>query len=296
MTLLSKTFLVEGRNQKMLLEKLKKAKINARKIEILSEKQLKITIDAKDTAKYFAICKNSWYNKDLRTSGFLFPFYLMVKNWIIALSIAIFFAVAFLTNRIYFESEYRGDALLYRATVEETFEKAGIKKYTFFSQEKLNSVRQTLEKENGIAFISIKKSGNKAIIDLKRAQTPPQGPFLSSEDLVAKEDMVILNITVYSGTACVQKGQEVKSGEVLAKASHFFKEEEVKTLLYCEITAECVFEYIYQSNSPIDGTVKNNALASAKFALGDYPVRSFEFERINDDRIKVVLKYEKRIS
>ncbi len=296
MTLLSKTFLVEGRNHKILLEKLKNAKINALKIEILSEKLLKITIDAKDTAKYFAICKNSWYNKDLGTSGVLSPFYHMVKNWIISLSIVSFFAVAFFANGIYFESEYRGDALLYRSTVEKEFEKAGIKKYSFFSQEKLNAVRQTLEKQSGIAFISIKKSGNKAIIDLKSSQTPPQGPFLSSEDLIAKEDMVILNITVYSGTACVEKGQAVKKGEVIAKASHFFKEEEVKTLLYCEITAECVFEYLYQSKSPIDGTVKNNAFASAKFALGDYPVRSFEFEQLKGDCIKVILKYEKRIS
>ena len=294
--LLTKTYLVVGLNRQILIEKLKKRSINLLKIEILDKKRAKITIDAKDTLKYFAICKNSWYNKQLRVGGILAPFYLMVKNWLVTLSVCLFFCVCFFANGIYFESQYVGDAINYRALIESELEKAGIVKYAPFSQSKLNGVKLTLEKEREIAFISVTKRGNKAVIEVKKSQTPPQSPTVSESDLIATEDMVILNVTVYSGTQCVQVGQAVKKGEVIAKASYLVDENEVKTLLYCEVTAECVFEYVYKTNSPINQSTKTNALLVAKTALGDYPVRSYDFVIENKNQIKVIIKYEKTLN
>jgi hypothetical protein len=108
--------------------------------------------------------------------------------------------------------------------------------------------------------------------------------------------MVILNLTVYSGTACVSIGQAVKRGEVLVRAIHVIKEEEIKAPIFCVITAECVFEYIYTSNYPLNGDSNLNALASAKFALGDFTVRSYTTQKIGKNQIKVILKYEKTLN
>ena len=290
---LTKTYLVTGRNQKTLLEKLKKGGVNLLKIEILSKNKAKITIDAKDAVKYFAICKNSWYNNLLRTSGVFNAFYLMVKNWVVTVSVILYFAVCFAANGLYFENEYQGDALLYRPIIEKQFEKAGVTKNRFFTQTTLNEVKKSLEKERGIAFISIEKKGNKALVYLKSEVEPPKSPLISYSDLIAEEDMVILNITVYSGTGVVEVGQAVKKGEVLAKASHLVKDEEVKTPLYCVVTAECAFEYIYRCSSPINDSVYLNGITSARFALGDYKVRSYTTQKISENQIKIILKYEK---
>ena len=59
---LTETYLLVGRNRKNLLQKLNKEGVRVRKLEIFDEKNSKITIDKKDAPKYFAICKNSWYN------------------------------------------------------------------------------------------------------------------------------------------------------------------------------------------------------------------------------------------
>ena len=52
MRMLTKTFLVTGRNRNILLQRLKKYGVSVFKIQIIDEKRAKITIDEKDTPKY----------------------------------------------------------------------------------------------------------------------------------------------------------------------------------------------------------------------------------------------------
>ena len=89
---LTETYLLVGRNRKNLLQKLNKEGVRVRKLEIFDEKNAKITIDKKDTPKYFAICKNSWYNKLLKIGGICAPIYKAIKFPLITLAILFFFA------------------------------------------------------------------------------------------------------------------------------------------------------------------------------------------------------------
>ena len=295
MTFLTKTFLVTGKNRKMLLDRLKTKGVRVLKLKILDEKRAKFTIDSKDTLKFFAICKNSWYNVLVNIGGICAPFYICGKKAIIIVFAILFFALSFFCDNLYFGNVYQGDALYYRAVIEKSFEDAGIKKNEVFSQNKLDQVNKRLSAESSVAFISIQKRGNKAIIYLKRSVIEPKKMVTLNHDLVAEQDMVILNITVYSGTAVVSKGSFVKKGEVIASASYLLKEEIISCPLVCEVNAECTFEYIYEHNATLDDGVKANALAMAKFKLGDYDVRSFDFVELGKNKLKVTIKYEKSL-
>jgi hypothetical protein len=295
MSALTVTYMLIGRNRKYLLEKLSKSKIAVKKLEIIDEKHAKITIDKKDSLKYFAICKNSWYNKQLKIGGFCAPIYKAVKNPLITIAVILFFAFAWFADSVYLESVYVGDALLYQSIVENQFEAAGITRFKRFSQEGLNEVSNTLQNQAGISFITIKKRGNKAVVDLKVEQSAPSKLLVLHSDYLAPEDITILNLTVYSGTAAVKNGDFVKKGDVIAKASCVIKEEEQSCPLILALTAECVYEYYYETTYSINDSVKLNAVAAAKHMLGDYMVRSYKVEQINENKLKIVLKYEKTL-
>ena len=295
MNLLTVTYLVVGRNRKYLLQRLSKSKIAVKKLEIIDEKHAKITIDKKDSLKYFAICKNSWYNKLLKIGGLFAPLYKAVKNPLITIAVIFFFSFAYFADGIYLKSVYLGDSLLFQNVIDNHLEEAGITKFKPFSQERLNEVAIKLQKQAGISLVTIKKHGNQAIIDLKMEQSAPNKLLIFHNDYLAPEDMTVLNLTVYSGTAVVKNGDFVKKGEVVAKASCIIKEEEQACPLVLALTAECVYEYYYETTYSINDSIKLNAVASAKHMLGDYTVRSHKVEQINKNKLKVVLKYEKTL-
>ncbi len=295
MVLLTRTYLVKGKNRKYLLERLQKKGVNLLKIENCGQNEIKITIENKDRLKFFAICKNSWYNKELKIGGLLSPFYKCYQKWLLTLFLVSYFALSFIASNLYFETVFTGDALIYRPIIEKALESQGIIKYSFFSQKQLNGVKESLQKEMGIAFISVEKSGNRAIIYLKEEKKEPSSLNSLTSDLIANEDMTVLNITLYSGTAVVSNGDFIKKGELIAKAKNLLNDAdktEIDAPIIGVITVECTFEYCYNTKfKPTDDT-RSNALAMAKFHLGDYIVRSFSFEE-GENFIKVILKYEK---
>jgi hypothetical protein len=138
-----------GRNRKYLLQRLSKSKIAVKKLEIIDEKHAKITIDKKDSLKYFAICKNSWYNKLLKIGGLFAPLYKAVKNPLITIAVIFFFSFAYFADGIYLKSVYLGDSLLFQNVIDNHLEEAGITKFKPFSQERLNEVAIELQKQAG---------------------------------------------------------------------------------------------------------------------------------------------------
>ena len=105
----------------------------------------------------------------------------------------------------------------------------------------------------------------------------------------------MLNITLYSGTAVASNGDFIKKGELIAKAKNLLNDAdktEIDAPIIGVITVECNFEYCYNTKFKPTDDIRSNALAMAKFHLGDYIVRSFSFEE-GESFIKVILKYEK---
>ena len=293
MNFLTFTYYVMGRNHLLLIDKLKKKGVNLKKIEIIDTKRLKITIDSKDRLKFFAICKNSWYNKLVKVGGLFAPIYSFIRKPAILLGTVFFFCISFWANTLYFETQFKGDARLFSRQIENVFEDVGIKKFYPFTQSQLDEANKKLLTEEKLSFISILKDGNRAVVYIKKSVQPPNFLTALNTDFVASEDMIVLKITVYSGRAVVTQNSSVKKGDVIAKASYLIKEQEIACPLVFTMTCECTFVYEYQSLHKIDDGIKVNALTLAKVALGDYPVRSYQIVNIDEKNLKVILKYEK---
>ncbi len=293
MNFLTFTYYVTGRNHLLLLEKLKKRGVNLKKIEIIDTKRLKITIDSKDRLNFFAICKNSWYNKLVKVGGLFAPIHLLFKNAYIWVGIAFFLCLNFWANSLYFETQFKGDARLFSKQIEKCFDEVGIKKFHVFTQAQLNEANKKLLIEDKLSFISIRKEGNNAVVYIKQSLVEPNLLQSLNSDFIASEDMLILKISVYSGRAVVEQNAFVKKGDVIAKASYLIKEQEVTCPLVFTMSCECTFVYEYTTAYKVDDGIKANAITLAKIALGDYPVRSYTVERIDDNNLKVILKYEK---
>lgn len=295
MSYLKFTYLVSGLNQKLLVYRLQKSKINILDIKFINKKLLKITIDSKDRLKFFAICKNSWYNKLVNIGGLCAPLYKLYKNIALTVGLIAFFSICYFSNNLYFKTDYLADSHLYKTQIQSAMQSAGIKKFKPFTQEQLDKASELVREINQISFITITKKGGSAVVYLKQSVAMPLPLKTYASDFVAPEDLVILKITVYSGTQLKNQGDYVKKGEVIAKAGYIIQEKEYPCLLSLALTAECTFEYIYNYSGRLTSEIKTNALALAKIYLGDYPVRSYSLKEINNNKLKVIIKYEKTL-
>ncbi|MBQ7407806.1 MAG: sporulation protein YqfD [Clostridia bacterium] len=295
MVLLTQKFLVIGKNRQMLLNRLKKRGVGIIKLKILSENRMEITIDKKQSTIFFAICKNMWYNIPLRVGGLLSPFYLLVKKPLIALCVALYFLIAIYGGNLYFGAHYLGDSVYFKPQIEQALKSVGISELSYFTQDKLVKAQLILSKTDGIAFVSLQKWGNKAIIDIKGEVVSPNYVKTYSSDIVANEHMKIIYVAVYSGTQLVNVGDVIDKGDAVVGAYHLINEEKIPCEIIAEVIAECVFEYEYQSRFDISDGTLSHAIAAARLALGDYLVTSYKTEKINENTVKVFLTYNKQI-
>lgn len=295
MKLLTKTFLVSGRNRNLLFQKIAKNKINALKIKIINEKFAEITIDNKDCLKYFAICKNMWYNKLVKVGGILAPFYLLVKNPLKTIALTLSLCIILLGENLYFKTDYQGDSLLVRPYIERLFAENGINKYCFVTNAKLQSLKSQLQKQENVGYARVEKVGNKIIVDLRLLKNSPSKPQPLKTDLIANENMKILKATVYSGTLLKGAGEVVKKGDVIAGAYKIIDEKIYPCDLYAFISAECSYVYTYTAKFDINNELLARVYEVAKFNLGDFEILSHNITVDNNNTVKVVIKYEKII-
>lgn len=290
---LKKTFMVEGLNRNLLLKRLHKAKIAVLDLVILDEKHAKITIDSKDCDKYFAICRKTWYNKLIKTSGIFAPIYKTIKKPFAAIGVIIFFVTVFFADNIYLGTEYFGDAKLYAVQTEKYLSAQGVRIFYPFNEAMLSVAEKNLEKDFRLKFLKIEKRGNKAVVYIKSNVDSIRPPQYSTTDICAPEDLVVLKMVVYSGTPLVNVGESVKKGEPLIGAYNIVNEQRVACKIVGSISAKCAFYYEYECKYDVKSQT-DNAVAAAKVMLGDYEVKDINV-KIVQNKIQVILYYEKII-
>lgn len=295
MRLLTFTYLATGYNRAVIVNRLRASGVGVLKMLIIDEKRTEITISAKDRAKYFAICKNIWYNEQIRTGGLLACLYSIGKApFLVVGALAFLFAVVFGGN-LYMGSDYLGDSALYRAEIEETLEEVGVKEYRLFNESQLKIAEDALVKKLDTVFFKIDKSGNRAIITAYSAITEPRKMESTDKDLVADGSFRILKLTVYGGTPEVNEGAEVTAGQTIIGAYEVLKDGTTRPcrVVAC-VSAEFRFEYRYKcAYEPDDGT-KERTKAVAKFLLGDVSVTREEVYADKGELVAVIY-YEKII-
>ncbi len=295
MRLLTYTYTAVGRNRTCMLQRLSAAKIAVLDLRILNEKTVEITISAKDRAKYFAICKNMWYNDLKCVSGVLAPLFRLFSSPANIAGVAVFLALAVIIDGVYLGAVYRGEAIFYKAAIEEALSEAGVKEYSFFDDLRLGVAENTLESKTGANFIKIEKSGNRAIITAYGDKKSPEKINSSAVDVCADGSYKILKITVYSGTPLVKSGDEVKSGDVLIGA---YEQLSDGSVIHCNavgfVTAEKSFKYDFYCAHGVTEAARERALSAALFMLGDKTVLYRTIDEF-DGGLSVTLFYEEII-
>lgn len=293
MRALSRTFRVTGRNRNLFFSSLKKRGVNLLKIKIINEKTMEITIDNKDTDKYFAILKNMWYNEQVKTGGLWAPLVFLKKNAARAVACVCFVIFLFFSDNLYFAIDYEGDSSAFKTRVEAALTDAGVEKFKFFSDGDLKNAQKSLDGQNA-GFISLSKKGSRIVVDLRENKSAPEMIVPLQKDCVAEENFKILKIVVYSGTQMFYAGDEVKKGDVLVGAYDDSSGERKFRPVLAAISGECSFTFVYESPFEVTDETKNLAIAAAKNALGDKKVFSCECST-DGKKISVIIKYEKNV-
>ena len=107
------------------------------------------------------------------------------------------------------------------------------------------ATKKILLSSKEISFASVKKSGRRLIVEAHKATKEPIGANAKKKEITATDSGVVGRIILYSGTALVKEGDEVKFGDALINGSytHGEKTGETYALGDVEIIAEKVFEY-----------------------------------------------------
>lgn len=247
--------LVRGRNRRLLFEKLRRGGISVRNVQTLDEKNVVLTVDAKDCEKVFAICGGMWYNKLIKIKGFRGVAAKITKRAALFVGIALFFAACFFSGRLIFSTEIRGASDESLAVIESVLAKSGVKKGAVYSGQTAKQIeRDVLSSLENCSFVTVEKRGNRLIIEVFEEQSPqiPAG----SKAIVAREDGVVSKIIVYRGEALFAAGDSVKSGDVLIKSVG-----SGTAMGVVEIRSTFVYEYAVQV---FDQTSEIRAVAVAR--------------------------------
>ena len=292
MKMLTFTYRVSGRNRPLLINRMNKAGIALLKMQIIGEKEAEITIYAKDRVKYFAICENLCYNKLIGVGGLLAPVYRILKAPQVIVGAVVFIVALIVGSNIYLGNELVGDSEIYRAQIDEAFKKADIDMYGLFGENDLKAVENYIGDKTNANFIKVEKSGNRAIITTYAAISPPEKIQSSIKDIIADGDCVIVKITAYSGTPLVQEGDKVTKGQPIIGAYDILKDEsKVPCAITGYVIAEKTFTFDYRSGFTADDAVKSNAIAAARFMLGDKTVTHYDV-KVQNNYVRVTLYYE----
>lgn len=255
--------LIEGRNFIILLERLKRQNVHLLNVKKISETQTIITVKYKDLKKVFAISQNMWYNTLLGLGGFIGFLSKLKKS-----AIALIFAAAFLAS-CYLLDGYilgvdvygvSGDRL---AKVYKIVSDCGIKSGKINVGVDTAYIRRSVfQSFNDCDFVTVKKSGNRLIIDVICNTESPK-PIETCDKVSAKRSGKITSLKVYSGTAVKSVGDYCNASEVLAEGYYLDKSGQRKEI-NCLIgyTLECVYENEYVIDSKV---ITDELIAKALF-------------------------------
>jgi len=240
------TVYFEGRNFTLLLERLRKNKVQILKIKKIDDKKTIITVKYKDLKKVFAISQNMWYNKLLKIGGLMGVVKYALKNALfIGLSVCFLFATYFMDNFILGVdiNGVSGDKLhkAYKIVSDCGVNLSGIN-----GKVDVNVIKNSIFKNFPEAtLITVKKSGYRLIIDLFCGKSPQQIQQ-NKKIITAQKSGKIIKLTVYSGTTQKSVGDNVLIGETLAEGYYLDKAgNKVETDCVASYTLLCTYKKEY---------------------------------------------------
>ncbi len=239
---------INGVNLANLLNKIKKEGISLYKVRFIKEKSLTIRIKSKDEKKFFAITKNLCYNvKRIRDCGKMFPIINLLKNPSVLVGALLFILLSVYFSNFILGVTFVGSGVRYSDEVLSYLNDLGIRENKIIDKNKLEEVSsKILSSTNKFSFVSVKKKGNRLIVELVLSEKEPYIQKNSERDLYCDVDGVVEDIKLYRGTCMVKVGDKVDKGDLLVLGQMEIKEKvlEVNALAVVTIKTQKEFNYI----------------------------------------------------
>ena len=228
-----------------------------------SEDKLCITIDFCDRNKFFAICKNMCYNKSIiGFYGLLSPLAYLMKNIGIYLGIIVFCITNTFLSDILLGVDCVGSGACFKSQTQIVAEMNGAIKYSKISSIDFKNLEKEILRTNPmLSFVSVKKQGNRLIINSILSDKQPDILSENTESLVSEYYGVVESISILRGTALVKVGDTVEKGTELVGAYLTGKEDKTyPTYILARITIISTETRFI----PYDNEITDNLLKSAE--------------------------------
>ncbi len=244
---LKTTYLVEGLNLDVLLNTLKKRGISLYNVKKFGNKRLYLSVNFHESRKFFAITKELCYNvKKVRDNGKGYPLLSLYRSLGVVIGCLIIALTAIFANDIIFSYSFTGSASVYGRQAKDYLLSKGVTPFSRFSSVDLGALEDGLLSELPcVSFVSVKKSGNRLVVDMALSREKPEILKGDVYSLVAKTDGIIERLKVYRGTATVSEGDSVKAGDLLVDGVAVINDNVIKinVLAFVTIRAQEQFSY-----------------------------------------------------
>ena len=269
-------YLVKGVNLHYFINRLKREKITVYSVK-RKGKESYFTVKNKDSEKFFAIGKELCYNiYKLKEGGIFYPLLLLIKNVGISVGLLLFLLLIATADGMVFAVKVTGSGKINENLVLKSVAEAGIKKFSFYSEERSAELQKRLYSLDCFSFASVKKRGKTLVIDVETADFAQTSE--KRDNLISTADGVLEDCKVYRGRQLIGIGEKVRKGDAVVLGEMQINDGWQKTYVVAKATvlAESYFTFISEKENG------DYALALAKESI-DYETVDCEVKCENVD-------------
>ncbi len=283
--------LVEGRNQNLLIERLKRKKIAILSAKKVSDKEIYITIKYKDIKKAFTIFGNMWYNKAIKYRGFAKIINSARKNIAIILAVFVFAVSVILSNNLIFSVNIDNLPSVCRSQARKILNELGYFETVNFGYDSQKITSALFENIPSLDMVTVKKSGYTLVISGFSKQEE-QTTGKNHEAIFSKHSGVVKQIIVYSGIAKVSVGDSVQAGDKLVEGIVKNEQNQKDFFAVADVFIECETSQEFITDETSTQKI-NELILLAQFLVGEYDFsKKVEIEPLGDRfLVKITLNY-----
>ena len=289
-------YLVQGLNLDFFINTLKKQGISLFDVKKFGNKRLYLSVNFNERRKFFAIAKKMCYNvtkvgEKGRGKAILSAY----RSFGVVLGCAIIAIISIFANRYIFSITYTGSGSVHARLANEYLSSCGVKPFTDVKDKDFSTIEDGLLSHlSGVSFVSVKKSGNRLIVDMALSSEKTERLKGDVFSFTAPTDCVVEQLKVYRGTAMVNVGDSVKSGDLLVDGFYQTEEQRIKINVLAVATLKCQKQFQFKGTKT---GLNEQVCALAIENLGDKNVLEtvVNEERLGNEFVYTVTVYYRQI-
>ena len=286
------TYLVQGVNLDFFINTLKKRGVALYDVKKYGNKRLYLSVNFNERRKFFAIAKEMCYNvKKVGEKGRGRAVLSAYRSFGLVLGCVLIALVAIFSNRYIFSITYTGSGSVHSRLANEYLYSFGLKPFADIKGKDLSVIEDGLLSHlSGVSFVSIKKSGNRLIVDMALSDDKTERLKGDVYSLVAPTDCVVEDLKIYRGTALVCVGDLVKAGDVLVDGFYQMNEQKLKINVLAVATLKCQKQFQFKATDAGLGE-QASMLALEKLGVQNVIETLVNEERLENEFVYTVTVY-----